>query len=70
MIKYLDEDYVVNNSKSNNIPIQNNIELVHIKQSFVLYKNTLLACKKTYLSSIYPILLYNTEGDIAGVNSE
>lgn len=35
MIKYLDEDYIIAESKNNNKPIQDNIELVHISDDFV-----------------------------------
>lgn len=35
MIKYLDEDYIIAESKNNNKPIQDNIELVHISNDFV-----------------------------------
>lgn len=35
MIKYLDEDYIIAESKNNNKPIQDNVELVHISKDFV-----------------------------------
>lgn len=40
------------------------------KQDFVKYKNSLLACKRTHVSSNYPELIYSDSGTVIGVNSD
>lgn len=38
MIKYLDEDYIIAESKNNNKPIQDDIELVHVSKDVTCSK--------------------------------